>query len=344
MSDRLQIPRLQLLDLPASSQANPHLVLGKADTLRAVACLLVVMLHVFGADPNSGLQFPADSAWRVPFEVLELFRLPLFTALAGLLYGARSSSHPSLSSFLKRRTLTLLLPAFAVSVIYFTILSVMGKEHGNLLSALFNGYLHLWYLHALFVIAACVATIDALCRPREETWLLIAAGLYLLHPLTPWTGFLMINSGEKLAPYFILGFILYRRPSILSDAALIYVAAIVAVSGLILRFGTATGEIRLTPVEGLMIFPLVSMALILMAARFFPRIPRLEWLALYSYAIYLWHPLCNAALRTVGHSLGVPHPAVLFCLGTIAGVIVPIWLFSLAKHLPRLARYALVGR
>jgi peptidoglycan/LPS O-acetylase OafA/YrhL len=280
----------------------------------------------------------------VPFDVLELFRMPLFTALAGLLYGALPSYHTSLSNFLKQRTLILLLPAFTVAVIYFTIRSVMGKEHGNLISELLNGYLHLWYLNALFVIVVCVGTIDALYRPRTETWALIAAGLYLLHPLTPWSGFLMINSGETLAPYFILGLILYRRPSVLGDAALIYGAAIVAVGGLIMRFATATGEILLTPVEEQLISPLASMGLIFLAARFFPRIPRIEWLGLYSYAIYLWHPLCSAAVRTVGHSLGVTHPAVLFCLGTIAGVIVPIWLFSLAKPLPRLARHALVGR
>jgi acyl-CoA synthetase (AMP-forming)/AMP-acid ligase II/peptidoglycan/LPS O-acetylase OafA/YrhL len=329
---------------PASSQPNRRLVLGKADTLRAVACLLVVTLHVFGADPTSGLQFPADSAWRVPFEVLELLRIPLFTALAGLLYGALPSSHPGLSSFLKQRALTLLLPAFAVSVIYFTIRSLMGKEQGSLLSELLNGYLHLWYLYALFGIVACVGTIDALCRPRTETWLLIAVVLYLLHPVTPWIRLFAITADEGLAPYFILGLILYRRPGVLGHAPLIYAAAIVGVGGLILRFATATGEMRLTPVEELLIYPLASIGLIFLTVRFFPRIPRLEWLGLYSYAIYLWHPLCNATLRTVSQFLGVNHPAVLFCLGTIAGVIVPIWLFSLAKRLPRLARYALVGR
>ena len=162
-------------------------VLQNIDTLRALACLLVVMYHVFGDNQNVGLEIAIDSPWRALLDLLDLIRMPLFTALAGLLYAAIPTLSGGFREFAKRRFLTLIIPAIAVAVIYYVIQVSIGKDHPPPYPSILYGYLHLWYLYALFEIAILVAAIDLFIRPSSYNWLAIILGLYLLPHLLPWT-------------------------------------------------------------------------------------------------------------------------------------------------------------
>lgn len=59
------------------------------DSLRGVAILLMVAGHVIGADESLGMGVGPHSGWRFGYDLLVDLRMPLFTALSGLVYGLR---------------------------------------------------------------------------------------------------------------------------------------------------------------------------------------------------------------------------------------------------------------
>jgi peptidoglycan/LPS O-acetylase OafA/YrhL len=328
----------------AAGTPDRRFILEKSDTLRALACLLVVALHVFGAEPKDGLHFTASSPWRLPFELFGLLRMPLFAALAGFLYAAMPATTQSFSDFLRHRALSLALPGFVVSMIYLGLHIAMGKQEASLSYAVLNGYEHLWFLYALFALVVFVGAIDALFHPKTRDWFLLLAAFYLVAPLFPWDGVLSIKGSLQLSPFFILGLALYRDPSILSKNSGLIVMAVIATAGLVAHALAFWGVLSRGNIWEPWLEPIASAALILLAARFVPRVTKFEWVGLYSYAIYLWHPFCNAALRTVLTHVGLTAPAVLFVSGTIAGVLVPIAMYKVIERWLRPLSLALIGR
>ena len=57
------------------------------DTVRGLACLMIVALHVVGDTGNNGLHLPMTSDWHYAMKSIEFLRIPLFTALSGYLYA-----------------------------------------------------------------------------------------------------------------------------------------------------------------------------------------------------------------------------------------------------------------
>jgi acyl-CoA synthetase (AMP-forming)/AMP-acid ligase II/peptidoglycan/LPS O-acetylase OafA/YrhL len=321
----------------AGSDARPTRkdLLGNLDTVRTLACVLVVAVHVLGDDPGSGLQIPETSDWRLPFEILDLLRMPLFTALAGLLYASMSGMHDGLIGFIRRRFITLMVPAIVLSLFYYELRTVMGKT-GPPLDLLRYGYLHFWYLYALFQIAVAVAVIDKVLRPSVRGWLvIILCGFVIAHtaPFSPLSGALY------LAPYYVLGIVVARSPAILHRKSIIGTAVVISVLGMM-----AEAVIFYRP-ETVVPFlrPIASVALVLTVLRFMPRIHSIEWIGIYSYAIYLWHPAVNSAVRTVLTKIIGNDYAILFSAGLLAGVFVPILMHRVVNRWPAVLRIPVIG-
>ena len=60
----------------------------EVDTLRGLACILLVAYHVIGATPESGLKLH-EGMLRDVNALLAYIRMPLFTFLSGLVYAWR---------------------------------------------------------------------------------------------------------------------------------------------------------------------------------------------------------------------------------------------------------------
>jgi peptidoglycan/LPS O-acetylase OafA/YrhL len=56
------------------------------DTLRGLACILLVAYHVIGVTPESGLRLH-DGILKNANELLAYIRMPLFTFLSGFVYA-----------------------------------------------------------------------------------------------------------------------------------------------------------------------------------------------------------------------------------------------------------------
>ena len=60
----------------------------KVDTLRGIACFLLVAYHVVGGDPTAGLKIN-EGIVRQIVDVLVYLRMPLFVFLSGYVYAHR---------------------------------------------------------------------------------------------------------------------------------------------------------------------------------------------------------------------------------------------------------------
>jgi len=323
--------KLEHTQRPSSS------VLQNIDTLRAIACLLVVMVHVLGIDQNSGLNISNEAPVRMLFDLADLVRMPLFTALAGVLYAAIPAQVGGISSIVKNRFLTLIVPALVVGAINLFLRIMMGLDDLSSVPQLFFGYLHLWYLYALFEIVVVVAAIDLVFRPSNRSWGAVILGFYLMFLLLPWSPF---NLAMNLAPYFVLGVLAYRNSAIIRNRYTIVIVVSLSVVGLVIQGAAFSGHVQ----TSLWISPLFSGALIVSLLYFTPRLKSVEWIGIYSYAIYLWHPTANAAIREVLQRVGLQSTLELFVLGTIAGVFIPIFMYRLISRGPYPVSIALIGR
>ena len=160
------------------------------------------------------------------------------------------------------------------------------------------GYLHLWYLYALFKIAIVIAAIDLLMPHSNRSWLIVIIGFYLMHQLLPWTP---LTEAFDLAPFYVLGLLAYRNPEALRNRSLIVTAVILSVAGLLTKWLNFFDYTEISP----WLPPLFSAALVIFLMRFTPRLKNIEWIGVFSYAIYFWHPAANAAVREILQKLGL---------------------------------------
>ncbi len=319
-------------------------ILANADTLRVVACILVVVYHVVGASSRLGLQIADGSPYRFLIDdVFDVVRMPLYTALAGLLYAAMPTPLVSLPEFIKSRFLALIVPAVVVSLVYYGLRTTAGMEEQALGEALIHGYLHIWYLYALFLIVAAIACIDVLFKPGAAAWLLIAGALAFLSMLMPLPQVLALWAVVTLGPFFIIGLVLFRYAHLLYDQTTIVLAAVLATGGFAALFAGEFAGISIGVPQDVVLFATSSATIILLVACC-PRLDWLEWIGLYSFAIYLWHPLCNSVVREALLKMGVDGTPALFVFGTLAGLFLPIALYQAAFVLPSAGRKALIGR
>lgn len=86
------------------------------ETLRGLACLLLVLYHVIGADASLGLRVE-DGPVRWLNDGLAYLRMPLFTFLSGLVYGLRPFAGNS-RAFLVGKVRRLLIPMLFVGTLF----------------------------------------------------------------------------------------------------------------------------------------------------------------------------------------------------------------------------------
>ncbi|MFZ8200623.1 AMP-binding protein [Alteromonas portus] len=317
--------------------------LANADTLRAIVCVLVVAFHVFGSSPEFGLKISEESSLRSIFSVLDLIRMPLFTALAGMMFVAMAPSVTQFPSIVKNRVLTLIIPAFLVSLIYFVLRTLVGRESGDFLDAVVHGYMHLWYLYALFIMVLVIGSIHVLLKPSTTGYLVLMGVMFYLSLLTQNLDFFRISEAARLSPYFILGMLLFTHTRYLTNAKLILVGTLITVIGCLMKLLSFFNLITL-PDSTKPLWLLVSLSFILVVYRFIPKINAIQWIGIYTYAIYLWHPMANATVRTVLEKVGFENVTVLFTVGLFCGLFVPIAMYKLSQVLPKILRQSLMGR
>ena len=294
------------------------------DTLRGIACVLLVFYHVVGLDPASGLRLPWDSRYHAFNEQLAYVRMPLFTFLSGIVYALRPVSRGAGKQFTGGKLKRLFVPFIFVSLIYAIGQKLVPGTNSDLTWAqiplvLIWPYAHLWFLAGLLLVFALVGALDyfrALDRPLHM-FVLFGVACVLFEWRYGSAGVLGWNRALYLLPFFVAGVATKRFGW---QWGLLYAFAAMLLPGWELSLGVGFGVMLLVLV---------------------PAIPLMSRLGVYSYSIYLFHVFGTASSRIAWERLGVFDIPFLLLSGMLAGLLVPIAIHITFERLPYVSRVLL---
>lgn len=304
------------------------------DTVRGLACVLLVAYHVVGESVKTGLRLPPDSSWHYAMESFVFLRMPIFTILSGYLYALHRVELAAFARFWAKKARRIVIPLLFATVVMWVLQGLMGEEK-NIIRAIFWNYLHLWYLQALLIIFLAASLLDAFVRPGPRRLAILIAGLSLLSATTYFIApkFFSLHGAIYLAPFFFFGILLQTAPGLLRRRDVLVVSAVVTVAALVIQQVALMGYLPHIDKNNLLATA-CGMAGATLLLRFFPPVSGLALVGRYSYTIYLWHILPAAAVRMVLLRLGVDETWMLFVACFIAGLAGPIVAHLVASRIP----------
>lgn len=179
------------------------------DTLRGLACILLVSFHVIGM-PDAGLRLPETHPLTRLNEMLVYIRMPLFSFISGYVYAMRPFQGHA-TEFLRGKTYRLLLPLLTMGTLFALLQSFTPGTNGSVE----NWWLlhiepvgHFWFLQALFIIFVILMGL-------ERSGLLAARGRFAL----VFAASLVLFSFADLPHYFAASGVVYLLPFFLGGLA-----------------------------------------------------------------------------------------------------------------------------
>ena len=301
------------------------------DTVRGLACFLLVCYHVVG-DRTRGLQLPTTSDWHYVMSSFDFIRMPIFTILSGFLYGHQRVTASNLAVFARKKIRRIVVPLLVATTIYWVLKEESGDHTKSLLVALFWPYEHLWYLQALVILFGSAAIVDAVFKVSPGALLVAVIVLALISADRPDVVTLFsIDGAMYLAPYFAFGIFLASAPRVLEDRNIGILLGVLA--GAILVFQQASLNDLVPPISKYeFIATVCGIASCVFVLQFMRPISLLATVGQYSYTIYLWHVLFNASARKVMIALGFDAPPLLFAVGVAVGIGGSIALYHFASR------------
>ena len=294
------------------------------DTLRGLACVLLVSFHVVGVSADTGLRLPADHWLQQLNGALAYLRMPLFSFLSGYVYAFRPyrPGQSDARGFIQGKMRRLLLPMLTVGTIFALMQSALPGANQHMT----NWWLlhivpvaHFWFLEALFIVFLLVVALEhwrLLASPQRfgGVWALTVLAFVFLH-VTP---YFAANGAVYLMPFFLAG-LACKRFELHTVPARWLAAAVLALAGVWLAaLPQALGQGLSVP--GLLAG--LSAAFLLLRSGW--RWPALAYVGSFSFAIYLMHVFFTAGSRMTFTRLGVANLYVLLGLGTLLGIAGPM--------------------
>lgn len=307
------------------------------DTVRGIACLLVVALHVVGDAATNGLHLPMTSNWHYAMVSIEFLRIPLFTALSGYLYAGNRVTKQAFGQFWTKKARRLGIPLVFVTLVVWILRTHANDDTTTLPHAFLFGFAQLWYIQALIILFAVISVADVFFRPGFGALVLmgLAAVMTAQANIAVPTVF-SINGAIYLAPYFLFGVLLREQPGWMQDrraGTLAFgVIVIVLTAQQLGLYGLAT-RIHLLQLPA----AVAGMAGVVFLLQRMPRYAPLAAVGSYSYTIYLWHIAASAAVRSVLMKAGVTSLPLVFGLCFLAALTAPIILYHIARRIPLLS-------
>jgi len=315
------------------------------DTLRGIACILLVAYHVIGEDMNDGLRV-STGLYREINDILIYIRMPLFTFLSGMVYAYKpfSSGVSDAFIFIKKKMRRLLIPMLTVGTVFAIIQEFTPGTNYQITDWKMLHIMpvaHFWYLESLFIIFVLIIFFELIKTFKSKILfalvLIISSILYILD-----IGFIYfsVSGAFYLLPYFLLGMgfqrynitVFFKKPisiflasSIILMLVLLYIKVLplynrMTVIGLLFGFMSCTAWLSLKL-----------------------RSVTISKIGNYSYTIYLYHIFFTASSRILLHQFGVSNIDFIFLNGLILGVIGPICIEHLFNG-TNITRLLLLGK
>ena len=290
-------------------------------SLRGLACVLLVLFHVAGDAPDAGLRLPLDHPLQFFNHVLMYFRMPLFAVIAGYVY-ARRPCGPDWTGFLSSKARRLLLPLLTVGTTFALVQAAAPGANTRLESpwhVLVLPTAHFWFLQALFLVFVCTAVLERLGLLRNWRRVLLLAGVAAaVYMFTNPPAWFSMDAAIYLMQYFLLGVAARLMPP---PPRALLVGAGLAFG--VLALGVPASDHPLRPPQSLVMLAMSSLGTWLVV--FLPwQQGLLARLGDHSYAIFLFHVFFTAASRIVLERFGVASVGVLVAAGMAAGILGPI--------------------
>lgn len=299
------------------------------ETLRGLACLLLVLYHVIGP-LGGGLKIDIGSPFRVIADSMVYVRMPLFTFISGYIYSLYKIRGNDFSAFFSGKVRRLIVPLFCVGV-PFSVLQAVGpgvNKDVSVMDALLSFYVpinHFWFLQAVFIIFMFVGLLEwrGLLRTPTRLYLLFAfaAAVFLL-PAFPVDAF-GINGAIYLLPFFVAGMIGQEKVSELKQTFKVIGPLVFVLISLTLLYVAAVDRELIIDRRSLIGLTVGCVSCIALLSSDM-RSKALTWLGGYSYAIFLFHVLFAATSRSILGRLGVKDESVLVFCGLTCGLLGPV--------------------
>lgn len=324
----------------------------RVETLRGLACVLLVAFHVIGSRASSGLHVDEDSLYRQFANLFMHLRMPLFTFLSGFVYAYRPVILGQTRDFAAKKLTRLLLPLLCVSTLYFLMTLAIPDSTGKLpLQQVWHiflyPYVHFWFLQAIILIFTVVVLLESqqlLANVRRYAVVLslsMALHLYVRLQNADTAPFSAVHA-IYLAPFFLLGLGVNRFREVLLQPAVIWVSVACFLGAMTLHSITIAAHGQIAE-PGTAIGLLIGVSGTLTLIYFFPHLRPLELLGAYSFTIYLFHPFFVAASRMVLKLAHMKSTELGFVVGLAAGVLGPPLLEYTLRNMP-LPRRLLLGQ
>jgi fucose 4-O-acetylase-like acetyltransferase len=293
----------------------------EVDTLRGIACILLVFFHVVGDTPTVGLRIPEGHWLQVFNEALAYLRMPLFSFISGYVYGFRPYRGHALA-FIKGKSRRLLLPLVTVGT-FFAVVQAFTPGANTAVNQWWLLHIepvgHFWFLEALFIVFLVVIALERLNAISTAPGFaaIFALSAVLFDYFTP-TNYFAARGAVYLLPFFLAG-LACKRFDIVKPAARLLAGAVFIGAGLVvMAFPRYSNQGTSMPALALGI----SSAFLLLRSGW--RSQRLAYVGSFSFAIYLLHVFFTAGSRILFKKIGVTNTYALLTLGLAFGIFGPI--------------------
>lgn len=287
------------------------------DLAKGICIMLVVLLHVFG-----------DMSGDV-IKIMNLFRMPLYFVLSGLFF----KTYDGLIPFLKKKTNKLLIPfifVFLFIVIPTTILldiktgsevtwdRVLLDDNGKLNLGI-DGTM--WFLLCLFFINIFFYVIFLLSKRKLIVIVILSILCGIIgYMLNVYNQYLLVwmDSALTAMPFFMLGFVMRKYSSILSEdfSRKDFLLFIVSLGTLLLVYcfnelcgtdviGFARNEYNVH-LFSLYLGGTAGTMCVLLFSKFFGHLPIVSYIGRYSIVVLLTHLLFLFVIRNLLYQARIP--------------------------------------